>query len=363
MFARQTNAVASKTCVLATLSAPRSITEKTFGMHFHDLPGSLTDPALTYGVVRSLDYDGQGSPIGWKYIETSNGVYNWSPSDNWVNYHHAAGKDIVWNFGITPDWAVSAGAVGGAGYGGKSNMPPDNSADWIDYITQVVTRYKDKIKFWEGWNEPNLPKYWTGTSARMAELQRLLYQTVKSIDPSATVLSPCYTSVFSGIAGVTSYLSASDGASGHGKDWFDVASYHAYANDDCRRITSLERMTREFRAALAAVGKDALPIWSSEFGFINPGYKTFDQTTQRQLMRLHVLTLLVLGWDRIIFYSWDNGTIGPDSGSQMWQELMSDLVGHEIVTGSVKVYAQTNFLVSVTMSNGRTMTESFAGMP
>ena len=152
-------------------------------------------PALTYGVVRSLDYDGQGSPIGWKYIETSNGVYNWSPSDNWVNYHHAAGKDIVWNFGITPDWAVSAGAVGGAGYGGKSNMPPDNNADWIDYITQVVTRYKDKIKFWEGWNEPNLPKYWTGTSARMAELQRLLYQTVKEHRPvchcAVTLLHIC----------------------------------------------------------------------------------------------------------------------------------------------------------------------------
>ena len=363
MWGRQTNAVASKTCVLKTLVAPRIITDKTFGMHFHDLPGSLADPALTYGVVRSLDHDGQGSPIGWKYIETSNGVYDWTPSDAWVNYHHAAGKDLVWNFGITPDWAVAAGASGGAGYGGKSNMPPDNNADWIDHITQVVNRYKDKIKFWEGWNEANLSKYWTGSAARLSELQRLLYQTVKSLDPTATVLSPCYTSVFSGISGVVSYLAASDGAGGVGADWFDVASYHAYANDDCRRIASLERMTREFRAALTTAGKGALPIWSTEFGFINPGYKTFDEDTQRKLMRLHVLSLLVLGWDRVIFYAWDNATIGPDNGSAMWQELTASLAGKTIASGSIKVYAQTTYIVTLALSDGSVLTESLSDMP
>jgi beta-glucosidase/6-phospho-beta-glucosidase/beta-galactosidase len=46
---------------------------------------------------------------------------------------------------------------------GEGPAPPTNNeramAAWLRFVEAVVTRYKDKIRYWEIWNEPNHRAY------------------------------------------------------------------------------------------------------------------------------------------------------------------------------------------------------------
>ena len=67
---------------------------------------------------------------------------------------------IVKAFGIIarleapPRWSRSDGEARGA-FG-----PPDNITDYGDYVHMVASRYRDRIRFYQIWNEPNIYPEW-----------------------------------------------------------------------------------------------------------------------------------------------------------------------------------------------------------
>ena len=95
MFARSPlSAVTSKTCD-GNLSTVRSIIRKNVRYALQRSSWSLGLVGADRHLGQSLDYDG-AEVIGWIYIETSNGVFG-RQRGNWVNYHHAQGKELHWN--------------------------------------------------------------------------------------------------------------------------------------------------------------------------------------------------------------------------------------------------------------------------
>lgn len=341
-----------------------AITPARLGLHMN--LAVRPTAGLSYGIIRSHSYTKNGKGIIWRDIETSKGVFDWSVADEWVNAHFADGTEIIIEMTGTPDWAVAAAAVGGSAWGGKSNMPPDTNADWTSFVSTFATRYAGKVKYYEGWNEPNLAKYYTGAAAtypRLAELQRLYYQTIKAADPAATVLSPPFTSVFTGVSGWTSYLSASDAASGAGKDWFDVCAYHFYSNDAAQRPTGLERMYRGVSQAMAAVGLSK-EIWATETGVIVPNYKTLDAATRTSLMQLYVPALFALGCKRVLWFAVDESTIGFSAETPaVWNAVYASLVGKTLTRGKIETYGQTTMTTTASLSDGSTVSASYGPMP
>ena len=60
-----------------------------------------------------------------------------------------------------------------------------------------MTRYRDfnggrGIAAYEVWNEGNVPTFWTGTPAQLAQLTRIVWQTRQQVDPGATVVAPSF---------------------------------------------------------------------------------------------------------------------------------------------------------------------------
>lgn len=347
-------------------STVRPITLQTFGMSAVRYPGIDPKPTFQYGTVRNHDFSSSGQIMIWKDIEASKGVNVWTGPDIFVNGNASDGVNQIWCFVGTPDWAVAAAAVGGAAYGGKSNMPPDNNVDWTDHIAAVVNRYKNSVKYWQCWNEPNLTSYYSGaaaTATRMATMQRLLYQTVKGIDATATVLSPPYTSVFSGVSGLQAFLSASDGATGTGKDWFDVLAYHYYCNDYSNRPSGLYRMHQGVLAAMSAVGISK-PVWATETGLINPYFNTYSQDQQNRLERIYMVTLLALGVDRFLWYQIGNAQMGFGAeGSTVWDSIASQCIGKSIVYSEVSVLSQDTLRAFIRLSDGSSIDEVYGPMP
>jgi len=321
--------------VYATLSQQvlnKTLDRSAFGLHIN----VNIEPqfAVSYGSVRSHSYTSGGVYQNWGGIEpNAKNSRTWTALDNWVNTHFDAGRKIILDLSGTPNWAVAAGAVGGSPYpNNKGNMAPDSWSDYTDFVTAAATRYAGKIFAYDGWNEPNVPdvasgqkKYYAGanaTAAYLAQGQRLLYQAVKAADPAARVLSPSFSSVFSGVDGAASgavglkqFLSASDGAGGFGAQWFDDCSFHLYNNDLALNTFGLVRMNRGVRAALDAAGRPDARIIAGETGVIVPGLQTLTLQQQLGLIDIHMVTLAALDVPHQLWFSVDDATIGWGAGA------------------------------------------------
>jgi len=123
---------------------------------------------------------------------------------------------------------------------------------WAFYINKTVTIYKDYIKIWETWNEPDYtrnyndvskwkteppePKiltHWYGTIFEYIRLLRITYEVAKKVDPTCWVAT--------GGLGYTNFLDAilryTDNPDGgkvteeypaYGGAYFDCDAYHQY---------------------------------------------------------------------------------------------------------------------------------------
>jgi len=58
------------------------------------------------------------------------------------------------------------------------------------WVTTVVTRNAGRVKYWEIWNEPDSSDFFTGNINQLVTYAQHAYTIIKSIDPSAKVISP-----------------------------------------------------------------------------------------------------------------------------------------------------------------------------
>lgn len=121
--------------------------------------------------------------FGWDAIESEKGKYNWLFWDDYV-------KTAVDEYGITlvpyicytPPWISTGDSTS------FWNYPPKDNKAFADFVKNLVTRYKDRIKTWELWNEPDIKIYWQGTQEEFAQFIKAGAQAVKQADPDAKVV-------------------------------------------------------------------------------------------------------------------------------------------------------------------------------
>lgn len=224
----------------------------------------------------------------WNAIESEPGQFDFAPHERLVDRDRDYGLQIVAILGSTAQWAasdcantaqVSQAEVLPLGHpplprsvnddNPWRSCPPvnlqlawDNPENhWGNYVYQTVNHFKNKVKVWEIWNEPDLAYFWSGSPAEYARLLQVGYQAVKAADPEATVL-------FGGLAYWTSpsfyeqvlqELQRIDGASEH-NGYFDALSLHLYSN-----VYNIAPIASQIQTEmLATVGPH--PIWLTETG-------------------------------------------------------------------------------------------------
>lgn len=164
----------------------------------------------------------------WNYIERDGkGKFMWNEPDRLVKAANSAGLKIVARLDYQPTWARKDGA---------HNGPPENYADFGDFVFALVSRYKTgspngTIQAYEIWNEPNLAREWGDKEPNAADYVKLLkvaYEAAKKADPNAMIvtagLSP---------TGTTSAEAKPDDVflqdmyKAGAKDYFDALGAHA----------------------------------------------------------------------------------------------------------------------------------------
>ena len=249
--------------------------------------GGVPWPSAKFGTLRLWD-----TGTSWTSLEPVQGVWNWQPLDIWVAAAEQHGvKDILLTLGQTPPWASSQpDDVNYIGAGAPA--PPTDNQYWRDYITAVAQRYKGRIRYYEIWNEPNDPTYYTGTVAELAELTAEAYAILKSVDPGNTVLSPA--------AYAPGYLDQLLQA-GMAQN-VDMIAYHFYETPPEAAAADIANVN----LVMAANGVSSMPLWATEGA-------SGDNTTQPEalaaayLVRKY-LVQLAFGSVRFDWYAWGKAT-------------------------------------------------------
>lgn len=150
------------------------------------------------------------------------------------------------------------------------NLSPDIKT-FLNSVSTVVDRYKDRISHWEIWNEPDNELFWIPQDKMRAysELLRQSYHHIKSLDSSAVVHA----------AGLSKSLPAAlrqiyDHA---GPRSFDVVHIHPFVNPNGpHALEALQALYSTVRNVMKDYNDLEKEIWFSETGC--PGIKNVNET-------------------------------------------------------------------------------------
>ncbi|MDW8148863.1 MAG: cellulase family glycosylhydrolase [Roseiflexaceae bacterium] len=122
----------------------------------------------------------------------------WEKYDFIVAEAQRLGLELIVRIDRAPQWArpnddadprFRAGLLENA----NSTGPPENYADYADFVATVATRYRGKVRFIQIWNEPNLAYEWSWRSPepeRFVELLRAAATAARAANPNAVILFP-----------------------------------------------------------------------------------------------------------------------------------------------------------------------------
>lgn len=145
--------------------------QSSFGGHYTPTADNITfAQKIGEKWARALDFTGM---FLWQLVEPAEGSFDFSESDREVNSLLTAGIQPLGLLYGNPPWAANM-------INDKTNF----KRQLIAYTQATVNHYKDKIKYWEVWNESY---NWTLT-ADFADILKDVYQTIKTTCPDCQVL-------------------------------------------------------------------------------------------------------------------------------------------------------------------------------
>lgn len=192
----------------------------------------------------------------WQDIEPEKGKFEFEKYDYIVELLSKNSIGILGVLHYSTDWISSCG---------KWNCPPGDNSLFISYALRVIGRYKDKIKYWEVWNEPDSSTYWTPQDGLKSycTLLKEVYLAAKKTDPDCKILN-------GGLAGGASSINhLYDNGS---KDYFDILNIHIFENP--LNPNAIKAVTAYLKLAYKIMSRNGdaqKKIWVTEIG--SPGVK------------------------------------------------------------------------------------------
>lgn len=292
-----------------------------FGMHMHT--GVLARqpwPSVPIGSQRLWDAE-----VAWAQLNPSDGRYNWSTLDQWLNDDSTHGVDVLYTFGRVPQWASSVPGDTTCSYSSGACQPPNDlnpdgtgtNQHWKDFVTAIATHAAGRIKYWEIWNEPHNAWYWRGTFAQMVRMTKDARQIIKSIDPNAVIVSPS-PGISSGTyrTWMANYLAAGGGP------YVDVIAFHGYIQKGGVYPVPEDFFTAlsKYKTILQTYNQGSKPLWDTEASWGRASRTGFtNQDLQAGFLARFYLLHRSMGVSRFYWYMWNS----TDTG-QLWKADPTD---------------------------------------
>lgn len=211
---------------------------ESFGMNIGHVNIEQLNEVLK--VIKNVGVNWIRIDFTWSALESSKGQYSFSYYDQLVNTISKSGIKILALISGPPKWAE----------------PLDKNIDaWKDFLKKLVSRYGDRIKYWEILNEPDSEYIYPLPPRIYVTLLKEARDIIKQIDPNANIVSAGLTS-----AGLD-YLE--DMYKNGFKGLADIVAIHPYAQNPY----SVLRITKAFRMIMREYGEGNKPLWVTEIGW------------------------------------------------------------------------------------------------
>jgi hypothetical protein len=220
----------------------------------------------------------------------------------WEKYDHIVDLAEKYDLGIIarlsnpPAWSRAAGNDLG------SLAPPDDYADYGDFVYAVVSRYKGRIQYYQIWNEPNIYPEWGEQPVdpeAYTELLKVGYTRAKEADPSVVVICGALASTIEvdyHPHGLNDFIFLQRMYDAGARDYFDVLAMQGYGlwsgPTDRRMQPRVLNFSRPLyiRDIMVRNGDEHKPIWLSEMNWNTvpegfPAGAPYGQVTEEQQAR------------------------------------------------------------------------------
>jgi O-antigen ligase len=185
-----------------------------------------------------IEIHGRGDFTDRRNVEAIGEVSAWAKYDRIVETANALGLELVLRVDRPPEWARSIFISTpffqeGLEKDPTSTGPPDNFTDYGNFLRTLVARYRDEVRFYQIWNEPNLKNEWnwhTPSPESFVELLRVGATAVRETNPEAVIVFPSLSPV-DGLderAPMTELEYLDQVYREGGADYFDIMSVQAY---------------------------------------------------------------------------------------------------------------------------------------
>ena len=188
-----------------------------------------------------------GAFFRWSIIEPNEGKFVWY--DEEIQNAAAHGITVMGTIGTNnywPQWADNGGL-------------PD-LAKWENFVEQIVNHYKDRVKYWEIWNEP----IFNFTTEFYAQLLQRAASAIRRADPQAKIIGMGGVHSKDWILEVIGYL---------GADWtsyMDYISTHLYPPNSDPKSGNHGEAAADFKNSI--VDPYSMPVWNTETGVWDQGF-------------------------------------------------------------------------------------------
>lgn len=196
----------------------------------------------------------------WAGTEPTKGLYDWAQLDRVTAYADGNDLSLLLVVAYTPGWANNNKGI---------KYPADNVAEWENFVRIIVNRYKDRVKYWNIWNEPNSEEFFgRGKDVFVEEVFLPAARAVRETDPSAFIVGP----ELAHLNGTNSewyfwmkYILEQAG------DYIDVISHHIYKNEGVYYIYELleagETLIPSVQEIIQDTGNQSKQFWITETGW------------------------------------------------------------------------------------------------
>ena len=148
--------------------------------------------------------------------------YDFSLTDYYLKSVLSLGVEVTFRLGYSAEWEFHPPI---------HNAPPKDFSKWAAICAHIVQHYNQgwanghhyNIKYWEIWNESDIPQFWTGTLDQYNTLYDLTSRGIKRVDPSIKVGGPTLASHLEFLEGFLKYCAEH-------KPPLDFVPWHIYAS-------------------------------------------------------------------------------------------------------------------------------------
>lgn len=269
--------------------AANQVSSSRLGIGFEKLDRNVFDPTKAYDKIADIGVKWVRIQSGWERTEKSKGTYDFEWIDDIVNNLFERGMK-VW---ICLCYGNPLYSKMAKEYFGSVGCPPlfsqEEKQGWSNYVKALVSRYKDKVDYFEVWNEPDGLFCWKhGVSAtEYGHFATDTAKAVKEANPDAKVIGFATCSIN------LPYMSEAFANTDMAK-WVDAVSFHRYHAKEkaaLNDISALRALCNQYNPNIQIIqGESGGQSYSKGAGAMSGGAWTADRQA-RHLLRNRMVDL------------------------------------------------------------------------